>query len=109
MTFCEIDLDEVGAEYINETKKDWFKIREDDNGIPYLSRNADITLSIVLEFSYNWNCIRYTVTLLHRNFTFRFFHVIIKNKKEVRIWQHKKNKGGRPKKEIDKKTFENVV
>ena len=37
MTFCEIDLDEVGAEYINETKKDWFKIREDDNGIPYLS------------------------------------------------------------------------
>ena len=22
MTFCEIDLDEVGAEYINETKKD---------------------------------------------------------------------------------------
>ena len=38
MTFCDIDLDEVGAEYINETKKDWFKIREDcQTGIPYLS------------------------------------------------------------------------
>lgn len=37
MTFCEIDLDEVGTEYINDTKKDWFKTREYENGTPYLS------------------------------------------------------------------------
>lgn len=49
------------------------------------------------------------LTPLHRDFTSRFFHVIIKNKKEVRIMAAQKNKGGRPKKAIDKKTFENAV